>query len=66
MKYKIGDADELADQAQELLFGKEPGGLNENDKLYVGDDSEHSMELGDLQREVAAAWQKPYTRLLGS
>ena len=32
MKYKIGDADELADQAQELLFGKEPGGLNENDK----------------------------------
>jgi len=65
MKYKIGDADELADQAQELLFGKEPGGLNENDKLYVGDDSEHSMELGDLQREVAAAWQKPYTRLHG-
>ena len=25
----------------------------------------NSMELGDLQREVAAAWQKPYMRLHG-
>jgi len=54
MKYNIGDADELADLAQELLLGKESG-----------QDSENSMELGDLQREVSAAWQKPYTRLHG-
>ena len=26
---------------------------------------ENKMELGDLQREVAAAWQKPYVRLHG-
>ena len=26
---------------------------------------ENNMELGDLQREVAAAWQKPYVRLHG-
>ena len=24
-----------------------------------------NMELGDLQREVSAAWQKPYVRLHG-
>ena len=66
MKYKIGDADELADQAQELLFGKKLlDGLNETGKSIPGQDSENSMELGDLQREVAAAWQKPYTRLHG-
>jgi hypothetical protein len=26
---------------------------------------ENKMELGDLQREIAAAWQKPYVRLHG-